>query len=275
MGIPDDTIEKSERFAALHVAGEAFVIPNPWDAGTARMLAGAGFQALATTSAGFAFTDGLRDGHVERDPALDHSRKIAHAVDVPVSADLENGFADTPEAVAETYRLATETGLVGASIEDFSGSDEDPIYDASLATERVAAAVAAVRTAPFPFTLTARCENFLHGRPDLDDTLARLNAYAEAGADVLYAPGLRDLETVRAVCAGVTKPVNVLVFGGLARHSIAEFSDAGVARLSLGSILVRHVMAHLAAAADEVRSAGTFEFASVLAGPDQLDRFMC
>lgn len=267
--------DKARLFAELHVPGQPFIIPNPWDVGTARILAGMGFPALATTSAGFAFTQGLNDGHVTRDQALAHSSAIARRVSVPVSADLENGFAEAPEAVAETYRLAAETGIVGASIEDFSGDDQHPIYDVGLAVDRVEAAVEAVRRAEFPFTLTARCENYLHGRRDLEDTIARLNRYAEAGADVVYAPGLADLESVAAVCKAVAKPVNVLVYGRLATHDVAAFAEAGAARLSLGSLLARHALGHLHRAASELKEAGTFGFTSVLAGPDQVDRFMC
>jgi 2-methylisocitrate lyase-like PEP mutase family enzyme len=269
------TTDKANTFAALHVPGKPFVIPNPWDAGTARMLAGIGFEALATTSAGFAFTLGLHDGHITRDQALEHAGEIARAVDVPVSADLENGFADTPDAVAETYRLAAATGIVGASIEDSTGNPDQPIYNFELAVKRVEAAVAAVRDADFNFTLTARSENFLHGRADLDDTIARLQAFEAAGADVLYAPGLPDLDAVTAVCAAVTRPVNVLVVGALAQHSVSDFANAGAARLSLGSVLSRHVLGHLFTAASEIRDEGTFSLASVMGGRDQIDRFMC
>ena len=267
--------DKANAFSALHVPGKPFVIPNPWDAGSARMLAGIGFEALATTSAGFAFTLGLRDGHLTRDQALEHAGEIARSVEVPVSADLENGFADAPEAVAETYRLAAATGIVGASIEDSTGDAEQPIYDFDLAVERVQAAVAAVQSAEFDFTLTARSENFLHGRADLDDTIARLQAFEAAGADVLYAPGLPDLDAVATICTAVSRPVNVLVFGALAQHSVADFADAGAARLSLGSVLARHVLAHLFKAATEMKDQGSFSFASVLGGRDQIDRFMC
>jgi 2-methylisocitrate lyase-like PEP mutase family enzyme len=267
--------DKANAFSALHVPGEPFVIPNPWDAGTARMLAGIGFEALATTSAGFAYTLGLNDGHITRDQALEHSRDIAAAVDVPISADLENGFAEAPDAVAETYRLAAATGIVGASIEDSTGNPEQPIYDFELAVTRVEAAVAAVRGAEFDFTLTARSENFLHGRADLDDTIARLAAFEAAGADVLYAPGLPDLDAVATVCAAVTRPVNVLVVGALAQHSVSDFASAGAARLSLGSVLARHVLGHLFTAASEIQDQGTFSLASVMGGRDQIDRFMC
>lgn len=267
--------DKANTFSELHVPGQPFVIPNPWDAGTARMLAGIGFDALATTSAGFAFTQGLRDGHLTREQALEHASEIAAAVAVPVSADLENGFADAPDAVAETYRLAAATGIVGASIEDSTGTSDPPIYDFELAVERVGAAVNAVRDAEFKFTLTARSENFLHGRADLDDTIARLQAFEAAGADVLYAPGLPDLDAVATVCAAVSRPVNVLVFGALAQHTVADFADAGVARLSLGSVLARHVLGLLFNAASEIRDQGSFSFASLLGGRDQIDRFMC
>ena len=185
--------ERARAFRALHERPGAFVIPNPWDVGTARILAGLGFEALATTSAGMAFALGRRDGAVSRDDALAHARTIVGATALPVSADLENGFGDAPETVAETIRLAAGTGLVGGSIEDATGDPDRPIYDRSLAVERIAAAVEAARALPFPFTLTARAENFLHGRPDLDDTIGRLQAFEAAGADVLYAPGLRDL----------------------------------------------------------------------------------
>ena len=267
--------DKANAFSALHVPGKPFVIPNPWDSGTARMLAGIGFEALATTSAGFAFTQGLRDHHVTRDQTLEHAQEIATAVAVPVSADLENGFADAPDAVAETYRLAAATGIVGASIEDSTGNPEQPIYDFELAVARVEAAVAAIREAEFDFTLTARSENFLHGHADLDETSARLQAFEAAGADVLYAPGLPDLDAVATVCAAVTRPVNVLVVGTLAQHCVTDFADAGVARLSLGSVLARHVLGHLFKAASEIRDQGSFSFMSVLGGRDQIDRFMC
>src|SRR4051794_11262826 len=203
--------ERAATFRALHAGPGAFVIPNPYDIGTARILAGLGFAALATSSAGFAFTIGRRDGAVTRYQALAHARAVVDATDLPVSADLENGFGDDPATIAETIRLAAAAGLAGCSIEDASGDPQKPIYDRRLAVERVAAAVEAARSLPFSFTLTARAENFLHGRPDLDDTLARLNAFAEAGADVLYAPGLRTKEDIAAVVSSVDRPVNVLM----------------------------------------------------------------
>ncbi len=272
-------IEKAKKFRALHklpattgapieatraglpaVAG-AFIIPNPWDAGSARILAGMGFEALATTSAGFAFSLGRRDGMVTRDEVLAHCRSIAEAVDVPVAADLENCFGDDPNTVAETIRLAAATGIVGGSVEDASGNDHRPIYDHTLAVERVAAAVEAARALPFPFTLTARAENFLHGRRDLDDTIRRLQAFAEAGADVLYAPGLPSLEAVKAVCAAVAPlPVNVLAgIKGLA-FSVADLAAAGVRRISLGGVLSRVALGALMNAAREMKEKGTFTF---------------
>ena len=201
---------KAERFRTLHEGPSALVIPNPWDIGSARLLAEQGFEALATTSAGLAFTLGRRDGAVTRDEALAHAAAIVTATDLPVSADLENGFGDAPEDAALTIRRAIEVGLVGASIEDASGDPARPIYDHGHSVERVAAAVEAARSAPFPFMLTARAENFLHGSTDLEDTLKRLQDFEAAGAHVLYAPGLPDLEAVRIVCEAVTRPVNVL-----------------------------------------------------------------
>src|SRR5712671_7799111 len=202
--------EKAERFQALHKAPGAFVIANPWDGGSARILAGLGFQALATSSGAAAGVLGRRDGKITRDEALAQVRAIVAATDLPVSADLEKGFGDSPQAAAETIRLAAETGLVGGSIEDASGNKDQPLYDIKHAAERVAAAVQAARALPFPFTLTARTENFLRGNPDLDDTIKRLQAFEKAGADVLMAPGLPDLDAVRAVCKSVTKPVNFM-----------------------------------------------------------------
>src|ERR687891_1506720 len=231
--------ERAQAFRALHERPGAFVIPNPFDIGTARILAGLGFEALATTSAGMAFALGRRDGAVRRDEALAHARAIVAATPLPVSADLENGFGDGPEVVAETIRLAADTGLAGASIEDATGDPDRPIYDASLALERVVAAVEAARGLTFPFTLTARAENFLHGRPDLDDTIRRLQAFESAGADVLYAPGLRDLDAVRTLCQAVDKPVNVIMGLTGAAFTVDQLAAAGVRRISLGSGLSR------------------------------------
>ncbi len=250
--------EKTARFRALHQPGKPFVIPNPWDAGSARILEGLGFQALATTSSGFALTMGRRDYGVMREEALAHARMIAGAVDIPVTADLENGFGRTPEDAAETIRLAAETGLCGGSIEDFSGDRDDPILDQTLAVERIAAAAEAAGKAGAGFVLTARAEAFLHGKGDLDAVIARLRAFAEAGADVVYAPGLTDMAYVRAICDAVEKPVNVLIFGALAKCDLAEFADAGAARISLGGALAWGAYTTLAGAAAKLQN-GAFE----------------
>lgn len=237
-----DQSQRARDFAALHQGPDLLVLPNPWDAGSARMLAHLGFKALATTSAGLAFSLGRRDaeGAVSREEALANARAIVEATPLPVAADLENGYGDSPEACAETLRLAAEAGLVGGSIEDASGRPDAPIYDAGLALERIQAAVEAVRALPFPFTLAARAENFLHGRPDLDDTLRRLVAYAEAGADVLYAPGLTTREQIAEVVAAVApKPVNILVGSPALALTLDELAALGVRRVSLGSNLAR------------------------------------
>jgi 2-methylisocitrate lyase-like PEP mutase family enzyme len=279
--------EKARKFRALHrlpvAAGAplepagpgAFIFPNPWDAGSARILAGLGFEALATTSAGFAFSLGRRDGAVRRDEALAHCRSIVDATDLPVAADLERCFGDDPKTVAETISLAASTGIVGGSVEDASGDERRPIYDHSLAVERVAAAAEAARALPFAFTLTARTENFLHGRPDLDDTIRRLRAFADAGADVLYAPGLPSLEAVRAVCAAVApRPVNVLAgIQGLA-FSLEELAAAGARRISLGGCLARLAFGTLIAAAREMREKGTFTFVDQAVPMAELSKFM-
>ena len=254
------TKEKAERFVALHRGPKAFVIANPWDAGSARILAGLGYQALATSSGACAGVLGKRDGRVTRDEALAHARAIVEAVDLPVSADLEKGFGDTPEAAAETIRLAGEVGLVGGSIEDASGDKDKPLYDLSHAVERVAAAVQAARAHPFPFTLTARAENFLRGNPDLDDTIRRLQAYEKAGADVLFAPGLPDLAAVRTVCAALGKPFNFMAGIKGKSFSVAELEAAGVRRVSVATSLYRAAMSGLLEAAKEVREKGTFNY---------------
>jgi len=265
--------DKARRFRALHDRPGAFVIPNPWDAGSARMLAALGFEALATTSAGFAFSLGRRDGAVTRDEALGHARSIVAAADLPVSADLENCFGDAPETVAETIRLAAATGLVGASVEDATGDASRPIYDSALAAERVAAAVAAARALPFPFIVTARAENFLHGRRDLPDTIRRLEAFAAAGADVLYAPGLPDLAAVSAVCKAVAPlPVNVLA--GAPTFTVANLAAAGVRRISLGGLLARAAYGAMLRAGREIAGAGTFAFAGEAASFAEISGFM-
>lgn len=260
---------KAAEFLALHNTPHAFVIPNPWDVGSARILSGLGFSALATSSQGLAFALGYKDGHLSRDQVLEHCRDVAHAVDIPVSADLEQGFGDTPEEVAQTITVALDTGLAGGSIEDFSGSK---IYDAGLAEERIEAAVAA--KASHEFVLTARAENFIRGNPDLDDTIKRLQTYSACGADVLYAPGLPSIDAVRTLCAEVDKPVNILIAGPLTQHSVDELSDAGAARLSLGSMLARHVLASLVSAAQETLDAGTFSWTHVIGGGASVDGVM-
>jgi 2-methylisocitrate lyase-like PEP mutase family enzyme len=257
--VPTQT-EKAAAFRALHDRPGAFVIPNPWDAGSARILAGLGFEALATSSAASAGVLGKRDGMITRDEALAHARAIVDGCDLPVSADLENGFGDAPETVAETIRLAAETGLAGGSIEDATGDPERPLFDLSQATERMAAAVEAARSLSFPFVLTARAENFVRGNPDLDDTIRRLQAFEEAGADVLFAPGLPDLASVRAVCAAVSKPVNFMAGVQGRSFSVAELEAAGVKRISLATSLYRAAMTGLLAAAREVREKGTFGY---------------
>lgn len=261
--------EKAVAFRALHAAPGAFVIPNPWDAGSARMLAGLGFSALATSSWAAAGTAGLRDGELGRDEALRMARSIAAAVDIPVAGDLENGYGDAPAFVAETIRLAAEAGLVGGSIEDATGRTDDPLYEIGFATERVAAAVEAARKLPFPFVLTARAENFVRGRPDLDDTIRRLQAYERAGADVLFAPGLPDLASVRAVCAAVSKPVNFMNGTKGRAFPVAALAEAGVKRISLATALYRAAMTALHDAATEIVTNGTFAFVEKpLSGPE-------
>jgi len=273
--MPRSQNEKAKTFQALHQGPGAFIIPNPWDAGTARMLTALGFAALATTSAGFAFTLGRRDGQglVSRDELLVHIRAIVDASELPVSGDLENGFGDDPKTVAETIRLAAAAGLVGGSIEDASGHSHRPIYDHAHALERVTAAVEAARALPFPFTLTARAENFLHGFPDLEDTIRRLTAFAGAGADVLYAPGLRTLDEIKAVCAAVApKPVNVLI--GANGLTSADLAAAGVRRISVGSGLSRAALGAFLSAAREMKEHGTFSFAKGSPTFSELNNFM-
>ncbi len=261
------------RFRSLHQAGKAFIIPNPWDVGTARILAATGFEALATTSAGLAFSMGVAEGGVSRDQALEHCRTIVDATDLPVSADLEKGFGDTPETVAETVGLAFETGLAGCSIEDHTGDRSNPIFEFGLTVERIMAAVEASRALPSDFVLTARCENFLWGRKDLDDTIKRLQAFDEAGADVLYAPGLHDLETIRTVCSAVSKPVNVVMGLPGATFGVSELEAAGVTRISVGSALTRAAFGTFVRAAGEMAQHGTFRFADDAMGFAELEGF--
>ena len=266
--------DKAIRFRALHQGPGAFVIPNPWDAGSARILAGLGFQALATSSGAAAGILGRRDGKLSREEALAQAHAIVAATDLPVSADLEKGYGDAPEAVAETIRLAAEAGLVGGSIEDATGDKDRPLFDIGHATERVQAAVQAARALPFPFTLTARAENFLRGNPDLDDTIKRLQAFAKAGADVLFAPGLPDLEAVRAVCAAVSRPVNFMAGIRGKSFTVAELEAAGVRRISLATSLYRAAMSGLLDAAREVREKGTFGYLERSLTTPELNGFM-
>ena len=266
--------DKAVRFRALHQGPRAFIIPNPWDAGSARILTALGFQALATSSGASAGILGRRDGKVTRDEALAQARGIVEATDLPVSADLEKGFGDAPSAAAETIRLAAGVGLVGGSIEDASGDKDKPLYDLGLATERVAAAVEAARAFSFPFTLTARTENFLRGNPSLDDTIKRLQAFEKAGADVLMAPGLPDLAAVRAVCAAVTKPVNFMAGIKGKSFTVAELEAAGVRRISLATSLYRAAMTAVVDAAREVKDKGSFGYLDRAVPTPELNAFM-
>jgi 2-methylisocitrate lyase-like PEP mutase family enzyme len=262
--------EKGRAFRALHERKSAFIIPNPWDVGTARLLAHLGFEALATTSMGYAFSAGQCDGAIDRPRMLSHVAALAAATDLSVSADLENGYGDSPEMAAETIRLAGAAGVVGGSIEDATGRPDRPIYELEHAVERVRAAVAAARELPFLFTLTARAENYLHGRPDLNDTIARLQAYQEAGADVLYAPGLTSKEEIAAVVRSVERPVNVLMGLRGVQLSLAELSEMGVRRVSVGSALCRAALGAFQRAAREMREHGTFTFAKEAASPREV-----
>jgi 2-methylisocitrate lyase-like PEP mutase family enzyme len=266
---------KAAALWALHERSEGFIIPNPWDAGTAKILASLGYEALATTSAGFAFALGRADGEGElsREETLANARVIVEATDLPVSADLENGFGDEPEACAEIIRLAASAGLVGGSIEDATGRPGDPIYPFDLAVERVQAAVAAARALPFRFVLVARAENLIYGRPDLPDTIRRLEAFAAAGADVLYAPGLRSREDIEAVVRAVApKPVNVLMGLAGAVLSHQELAAIGVRRISLGSTLARAALGAFVRAAEEMKERGTFGFAAAATPYAELNR---
>ncbi|MGA3009407.1 MAG: isocitrate lyase/phosphoenolpyruvate mutase family protein [Terracidiphilus sp.] len=252
--------QKGRLFRALHERDRAFIIPNPWDVGTARLLAQLGFEAMATTSAGYAFSAGQQDNSIGRDAMMAHVSAIASATNLPVSGDLENGFGDAPEAAEETIRLAAAVGLVGGSIEDASGRPDQPIYEIAHATDRIRAAAEAARALPFEFTLTARAENYLHGRPDLGDTIQRLQAYQEAGADVLYAPGLTTREEIAALVRAVDRPVNVLAGVQGMKLDLASLSDLGVRRISVGSALSRAALGAFLRAAREMRAHGTFTF---------------
>lgn len=264
--------DKATAFRRLHDEPGTFIIPNPWDIGTARILAALGFPALATTSAGMAFSLGVAEGATPREATLNHCRAIVGATPLPVSADLEKGFGDSPESAAETIRAAADIGLAGCSLEDHTGDRDDPIFDFTLAVERIAAAVEA-RRVPHDFVLTARCENFLWGRPDLDDTIRRLQAFERAGADVLYAPGLHDLGTIRTVCEAVTRPVNVVMGMPGASFGVTELAAAGVKRISVGSALARLAFGAFVEAAREMRSTGTFRFSERAMGFAELEGF--
>ena len=256
-----DQGSRFERLRTLHHGDKAFVIPNPWDAGSARLLASLGFEALATTSAGYAFSKGKRDSFagLGRGEILENAAEIVAATDLPVSADLEDGFGAAPEICAETVRMACQVGLVGGSIEDATGDPDAPIYDISQAVDRIRAAAEAARD--LPFLLTARAENYLWGRPDLADTIKRLRAFSAAGADVLYAPGLPDLEAIRTVCRAVDKPVNVVMGLKGTSYSVSELSEAGARRISVGGSFARAALGALMRAAEEVKLSGTFGYA--------------
>jgi len=249
---------KAEIFLGLHAGTRPLLLPNPWDRGSARLLAWLGFSALATTSGGFAATQGRLDGAMDRDDVMRHVADIVGATDLPVTADLENGFGDEPGHVAQTVALALDAGLAGCSIEDFTGRGQDPIYDVALAAERVAAASEAAHSGPVRLVLTARAENYLHGRPDLADTIARLQSYRDAGADVLYAPGLTDLDDIRRVVCSVDRPVNVLARPN--GPGVAELADAGVARISVGGALCYAALGAVVDAARQMQEQGTFGF---------------
>jgi 2-methylisocitrate lyase-like PEP mutase family enzyme len=269
-------LDKGNAFKKLHDGPRAFVIANAWDAGSARILAGLGFAAIATSSGASAGVYGTRDGKITRDQAIAHARAIAGATDLPVSADLESGFGDTLKEVAETYRQAAAAGLVGATIEDaVPGRPTDkPLYDINEATDRVAAAVEATRTLGFPFLITARAEGFLRGNTNLDDAIKRLQAYAKAGADVMMAPGLPDISAIKATCAATAKPFNFMVGIPGKSFSVAELEAAGVKRISLATSLYRAAMSGLAAAAREVKDKGTFGYVSTGLSATELRDFM-
>jgi len=266
--------EKATRFATLHQAPGVFVIANAWDGGSARILTGLGFRALATSSGACAATLGRVDGTVTRDEALAHARSIVAVTDFPVSADLEKGFGDSPQVVAETVRLAADVGLVGCSIEDATGDKDKPLFDMGHAVERITAAAETAKSLPFPFTLTARTENYLRANPDLNDTIRRLQAFERAGADVLFAPGLPDLATVRAVCEALTKPVNFMVGIKGRSFTVAELAAAGVRRISLATSLYRSAMTGLIAAAREVKDAGTFGFLDSAITTPEINKYL-
>ena len=266
--------EKALRFRALHEGPGAFVIPNPWDVGSARILAGLGFQALATSSAASACVIGKKDGTLSRGEALTHARAIVEAANLPVSADLEQGFGEAPEVVAETIRLAAKAGLVGCTIEDSTRNPDRPLYDFGVAVERIAAAAEAAHALQFPFILTARAHNFLYANPSLDQTIRRLQAYENAGADVLFAPGLPDLAAVRMVCEALSKPVNFMIGIKQKSFSLAELAAAGVRRISLATSLYRAAMTGFLEAVREVKDEGQFGFVDHVVTTPELNKLM-
>ena len=266
--------QKAIRFQKLHQRPGAFLIPNPWDAGSARVLAGLGFEALATSSGAAAATFGRRDGKLTLEEALASARAVANATDLPVSGDFEKGFGDSPAAAAQAVLMAAEAGLVGCSIEDYTGHQDRPLYEVQLASERIAAAVRAARSLPFHFTLTARAENFVRGKPDLNDTIQRLQAYEKAGADVLFAPALPDLEAVRSVCSAVSKPVNFMVGVRGKSFTVKGLVAAGVKRISFASSLYRAAITGLIQAATEARQAGTFGYLEKTVTTAELNQFL-
>ena len=269
----ETTNSRESSFRALHQREGAFVIPNPWDIGSARILASMGFEALATTSAGMAFALGRKEGMVSRADTLEHCRTIVDATALPVSADLERGFGDSADSVAETILAAAQTGLAGGSIEDYSGDPGNPIFEFNLAVERIAAAVDASRSLAQDFVLTARSENFLWGRRDLDDTIKRLQAFSKAGADVLYAPGLPDLDSVRRVCAEVDKPVNIVMGLSSTGFTVPELAAAGVKRISVGASFARAAYGAFVNAATEVINDGSFAYADSAIGFAEMNAF--
>ena len=267
-----DQTTKAQAFQKLHEAG-CFVIPNPWDVGSAKILEGLGFAALATTSAGFARSTGVNDYELTREQVLEHAGALCQGTELPVSADLENGFGHTPEDCAKTIRLGAMAGLVGGSIEDYSG-DPGQQYSIEAAKDRMAAAVEAARALPFPFTLTARAENYFTGTPDLADTIARLQAYQDAGADVLYAPGLNSLDDIKSVLSAVDRPVNVLLGPREGLRPVAELADLGVRRISVGGVLANIAMDALIKAGEELLRPGTFGFLDNTHGSDRITQLM-
>jgi len=267
-----DQHTKAIKFRELHNRPEAFVIPNPWDIGSARILESMDFEALATTSTGLAHAHGKVDGSVSREQVLIHCKEIVDATGLPVSADLENGYGEKPEDVAETIALAAASGLVGGSIEDHTNIPSDPIFNFNHAVERIQAAVEAKSKLPYDFVLTARCENYVWGKYNVDDTIRRLQAFEDAGADVLYAPGLQDIDTIRTICDSVSKPLNVVIEISKTNITIKDLSDVGVKRISIGSALFLTAYGSFVKAAKELKDLGTFNFYSEAIGFSELER---